>query len=335
MRGSLRIVTLSVACLGATVGRAQTPDHLTIQIPATVVPETVSIWYQASPGPNLTVLQTRAATSSYLVSTADTTHLRILLYVPGYQMVARDLEPAEMSQTFVPPLIPLASSVLHGQLVDSSNHPLADQSMHLTYELIEGMEFFDYLDGPAPVLDLQQTRTGRDGGFEFRVPLLVNDPFFQRYSRPDGQGFRLASSKDAGEFDVTLRPSGFGFETSFATPFVIVKTRRGTLAGRIGPDFLRSNGLPADLGPYLNTMGGLPLSLQLEVIPAPDPGPGPHAIFFNGMLKSDGTFAVDVPPGTYDLTLAVLGPGGVLQMTVPVETAGVMKEGERRVIDRP
>jgi hypothetical protein len=53
------------------------------------------------------------------------------------------------------------------------------------------------------------------------------------------------------------------------------------------------------------------------------------------MLKSDGTFAVDVPPGTYDLTLAVLGPGGVLQMTVPVETACVMKEGERRVIDRP
>jgi hypothetical protein len=53
------------------------------------------------------------------------------------------------------------------------------------------------------------------------------------------------------------------------------------------------------------------------------------------MLGADGTFAVELPPGMYDLTLSILGPGGILQRRVVVDRGVQVPEGERSFIERP
>jgi hypothetical protein len=333
---AFRLAALLVVCVSATTGRAQGPETLTIEFPAAVSPTTVSVWYLPPPGQAFPVTGARPSNRTYTIPVAGALPLRVLIHVPGYQLVAREFEAAEMTGTFIPPLIPLGNAPLHGRLVTSSGQPLRDTPIRLSYDLVEAMAFFGYMDGPSSVLELAHTRTADDGGFELSIPLSISDPFFQRYSRPDSQGFRLWSSERPFFWDDTLRPFAFGFQTTFVRPFVVVKSRRGNLAGRIGPAFLHEHDLPLDLGPHLDDQRMHPtLRIRLDASPSSAPLEGPRVIAYNAMLGADGTFAVDLPPGMYDLTLSILGPGGILQRRVVVDRGVQVPEGERSFIERP
>lgn len=332
-----RLTALLVVCVIATAGAggAQAPETLTIEFPAAVSPPTVSVWYHPPPGQPFPVAGAHPPHRTYSVSISRAVPLRVLLYIPGYQFVAHEFEPAEITKTFIPPLIPLGTTPLHGRLVTSSGQPVRDTPIRLSYDLVEAMSFFGYMDGPSSVLELERTRTADDGGFELTIPLFISDPFFQRYSRPDSRGFRLWSSERPFLWDDTLEPFAFGFQTTFVRPFVVVKSRRGTLGGRLGPAFLREHDLPLDLGPHLGGVGVRALTIELGAAPSSAPPEGPRVIAYNAMLEADGTFAVDLPPGAYDLTLSVLGPGGILQRRVVVDQGVQVLEGERSLIERP
>lgn len=56
---------------------------------------------------------------------------------------------------------------------------------------------------------------------------------------------------------------------------------------------------------------------------------------YNAMLKTDGTFDVQLPPGRYDVTLSVLGPDGAVRKKVLVEAGVLILEGQPKEVIRP
>lgn len=265
---------------------------------------------------------------------------KAVVYVPGYQVVARELTPAEQASMFAPEFVELPTARLEGRLVDTAGEPLQGRSLDLIYSLVEVMEYCGRLDGPVPTLLIARVQTDSAGAFAFDVPAFHDDPFFQRYSKGN-HGFRLMSPDEprgalSGD---NLRPSSFAPARTYPSPLVVVQSQYGVLSGHLGAQYLRQNGLEALDAYRLNLMpdAGRPLRLQLDArgFRSDDDSGGPRAIGYNAMLKTDGSFEVTLPPGPYDLTLTVLGPDGTVQRAIVVEEIVVVREGQRHAVVRP
>jgi len=116
---------------------------------------------------------------------------------------------------------------------------------------------------------------------------------------------------------------------SYTEPFLVVEVRRGILSGQLGKEFLRLHNLTGDLTPYIRSADSIPFSICLDAVR--DGGKS----FYNANLASDGRFEVELPPGTYDLKLVVMGSGYTLKQRIPVENGIVVEENRRKVVIRP
>ncbi len=254
------------------------------------------------------------------------TSLKLLLYAPGYQMVAAEIDFARLGApyAFTPVPVTLPKLRMSGQLVDSAHMPLPGQTLTLTYTFIEAMRYFGYIDGMVPTIKIDTVITDLEGRFSFEIPDFAKDPFFQRY-RSDkyaaGRFYMSSENRQDGPDD-KLSPTGFTVQTIYPKPFIVTKTLHGTLRGRLSGSFLREYGSTGDLTSYIRSVDSAPFSIRLEARTMP----GQRS--YNAMVQADGTFLVNLPPGTYVLRLFVFGPGSTLKHEIPLQAKVVIKEGQ-------
>jgi hypothetical protein len=305
---------------------------LTVSLPLNVNPETVKI--QAGVygrGLSLTEVQTKPGVYDYPIDVATfgvdpATALKLLVYIPGYRVVASEFRDAELQtgRVFIPPLNALPVAVVIGQLLDSVGKPLPDQTLNINYFLVEAMAYFGYFDGIVRSLPIDRVKTDSKGEFTVRLPSLLEDPFFQSTSPNLVGQFRLANEEDFGGYDQTLAPNSFPAQEAYR-PLVVRKTRTGTLSGQLGKHFFRQNNLSDDLAVYVRPHDTIPTEIELQAtIHSGEWG-------FNANLEADGSFEVKVPAGEYDLELWVPG----IERKIVVQSAVVVGENERRVLIVP
>lgn len=342
MRVIARAILITGVVAAGVVGAQGPGTGLLVRIPPGIEPETVSIYFgQRGVAPVVNEVTTQPGIANYVLPVVGPEPMSVLMYVPGYRIVARALSGVELASRFEPALAPLATVRMNGRLVDSRGQPIVGQDLELSYDLLEAMPYFGYIDGGVPTIELARTRTGEGGTFTFDVPAFGDDPFFRQHATPGHAGFQLRrpNRQRPFSFDDNLRPSRFAARAAYDSPFVVVQTSAGILSGRLGPGFLRQHDLGDDLSAYrLDPMPArqrLGLQLDAEVV-SPDGRDVPMRAY-NAMLKVDGTFEVALPPGAYNVKLSVLDAAGGwrLQRTIAVEHAAVVEEGKRHVIERP
>src|SRR6185436_15438552 len=149
----------------------QTPRALnpafTVSIRLNVNPEPVQIQTGVyGRGLSLSEVRTRSGVYDYPIDISNSgvgtaRSLKLLIYIPGYRMVASEFSAAELQpgKLFIPPLEPLPTAVVKGRLLDSGDKPLIDQTLRVEYHLIEAMGYFGYVDGGVPSMDIGSVRT--------------------------------------------------------------------------------------------------------------------------------------------------------------------------------
>lgn len=306
---------------------------VTISLPREINPETVVI-VGGFHGAGLSVgrLPTRAGVHDYPVGPpapeiGTPTSLKLLVYIPGYRMVATEV-PGNDLQTgmvFAPPLVPLPTTMVRGQLIDSAGRPLANESLKVDYMLMEQMAYFGYADGGVSSFHVSDTVTDDNGEFSFAVPSLLDDPFFAGFIEQgqfDPRGsFQISSAGERGFMDPTLAPNSFPAQTTYE-PLTIRKTRKGTLTGRLGREFLRQNGLSEDLRVYVRPRDTIVTGIQLLA--------RTERSVFNATLLPDGTFELQVTAGKYGIEIWVEAD----DRRITVEDDIVIEEGRQRVLER-
>jgi len=327
-------ITLMLPCAlfaqqGPVAPAAEGP--VTISLPPDINPETAVI-VGGFHGAGLSVgqLPTRAGVHVYPVGPpvpeiGTPTSLKLLIYIPGYRMVATEI-PGKDLQTgmvFAPPLVPLPTTMVKGRLIDSAGQPLENESLKVDYMLEEQMGYFRYADGVVGSFHVADTVTNDNGEFSFVVPSLLDDPFFAGFieqGRFASRGsFQISSAGERGFMDPTLAPNSFPPQKTYE-PLTIRKTRKGTLTGKLGREFLRQNGLSEDLRVYVRTRDTIVTRIQLLA--------RSERSVFNATLLPDGTFELQVTAGKYDVQLWV--PGG--DRFIPVESGVVVEEDRRTEI---
>lgn len=331
MRRHIGRATLVGIILLTSVVQGQEPvvTGFRITIPAGIRPEAVSIYAALLGGAGASPVTTRAGVTEYVVPIGDAHALKLLIYLPGYQMVVAEFaDPGLTSTNFQPPLATLPPTRWVARLVDSSNRPVRNQVLDLNYRLFEAMPYFGYADGSVPTIHIGTARTDGFGALAFDIPSFFDDPFFQQYSRDGAKQFQLNSTGRPESLDDTLRPFSFSAQI-YERPSVVVKSERGTLSGRLGNGFLRQNGIGGDLTQFVHPGLGGPLSVRLYVAAAE------WRIEYNAMLKADGTFDVQLPPGSYELKLYLPESGNPSARTIIVDPDVLIQEGQRLVLELP
>ena len=212
-----------------------------IQIPREVAPETVRVFFALSASgvlPDESV-RTRSGVYDYTIPIRGERFLRLLIYIPGFQMVTAEFKDGQLdpSKAYTPVLARLPAVRLDGRLTDSSGQPMRNQTLDLSYELSEAVRFFCgncRIDDRIPRIEFEQARTDDTGAFTFNVANVRDDPFFQRYSPPGEEPFALRAQTSQGMTGDVLRPSRFSAETADKKPFVVTQVERRTLSGRVG-----------------------------------------------------------------------------------------------------
>lgn len=337
MKLLLLLALLIQAVLPGQSGEAL-PKGLTIRFPQNVEPETAMIEFEISgKGGYLTAVQTKKGVFDYSLpaggmyagNVGDLKSLKLLVYVPGYRMITANFNETELKTAliFVPPLIPLPTVRLNGQLVNSSQKPLQGETVSVQYHLVEAMGYFGYVDGSFPIVSIASGKTDSDGSFRIDLPALLDDPFFRQYAERDG-GFRLFILDPATPGGYSLTPNSFSAQANYP-PLLVTKTGRGTLSGKLGKSFLGENNLPDDLKSYVRRGDTLVSGIQLDAQASSVDGRGIG--IFSASLKGDGTFEVQLPVGTYELLLRVPKP----ERIIVVERGIAIQENKRQIVERP
>ena len=182
-------------------------------------------------------VRTRPGVYDYTIPIRGERFLRLLIYVPGFQMVTAEFRDGQLdpSKPYTPPLARLPTVRLDGRLTDSSGQPVRNQTLDLSYELSEAVRFFCgncRIDGRIPRIEFGQARTDDTGAFTFNVPNVRDDPFFQRYSTAREERFDLRAQTSRGMTGDVLRPSRFSAEAADKKPFLVTQVERGILSRR-------------------------------------------------------------------------------------------------------
>jgi beta-lactamase regulating signal transducer with metallopeptidase domain len=312
-----------------------------IRLPSGIQPERASIFYSLAPSGRMpNSVTTKPGVFDYAIDTKATHDLKLLLVVPGYQIVTTQFTDAEMrsAQPYTPQLIPL-SRTLRGRLVDSSRRPMRNVGLNVGYVFLELIGYFCgtcTVDGRIDRISLGETRTDDTGAFSFVIPDVRDDPFFRRYAAA-GAGTFFLSTTASGRVDVddTLRPSMLRADALDASSLVITHVDRGILSGRIGKGFLEQHGIGGDLSAYV--FGVPEISDERPSISLSAVCVGAHAngcLFYGATFENDGTFEQALPPGTYDLELGIAA-SGTTSRTILVAKSVIVHENQRTVVDRP
>jgi len=304
----------------------------TVSLPPSVNPETVEIYAGVyGQGLSMSEVRTEPGVYDYPIDLADSdvgpaTALKLLVYIPGYRMVASEFSAAELQtgRVFIPPLDPLPVAVVTGSLMDSVGRPLPDQVLNVHYSLMEAMAYFGYADGLVPALPIDRAKTDSKGEFTIRVPSLLEDPFFQSKSPRSAGEFEITNEERSPLSDQTLAPNSFPARETYQ-PLIVRKTRTGTLSGQLGKHFFRENNLSDDLRVYVKPGSTIPTAIELRATIRSGEWT------FNTNLEVDGSFEVTVPAGEYDLVLWV----PEIERKIVVQSGVVAVENERRVLEVP
>ena len=114
-------------------------------IPREVRPEAVKVFFAVAPsGASTDSVTTRAGVYDYTFPIAGARFLKLLIYMPGYQMVTAEFKDAQLdtSTPYTPPLVTLPAVRLDGRLVNSSGRPLRDYGLYLGYHFMESVGYF-------------------------------------------------------------------------------------------------------------------------------------------------------------------------------------------------
>ena len=317
------------------LGHLASPTTFRIRLPRGLKPETVTIQYGLY-GRGLLVagIPTSAGVYEYLLKLDErspeigkASSLKLLIHCPGFRMVTAAFDFTKLGAPFEfsPVLVRLPSSPWRGVLVDSARRPVPGRTVLLRYDLMEAMPYFGYIDGMVPSLNIGSTSTDAQGRFTFEAPDFGSDPFFQAYRKTQGR-FEL-SLEGARVHPDELSPASFRTQSAYPDVAVVMRTLRGTLRGRLKEDFLMAHALPADLTGLVGSVDSRPFSIRLNARSRAG------RVIYNARLKPDGSFQAELPPGTYDLHLSVLGPGFVLKRDIPVRSDVVVKEGHTTALD--
>lgn len=306
---------------------------ITISVPRYINPEAVFINYGFyGTGLAMGQLLTRAGVHDYLIGPPSPeigapSSLKLLIYIPGYRMVAKEIsgEALQNGTVFVPTLVPLPTTIVKGQLVDSAGQPLGNESLKVDYMLTEQMGYYGYIDGHVGSFHVADTVTSENGEFSFGVPALLDDPFFASFA--EGQfasrgSFDIKSAGNHGFVDPTLAPNSFPAQKTYE-PLTIRKTRKGTLTGKLGREFLRQNSLSEDLRAYVRPRDTIVTGIQL--LASWERGA------FYATLIPDGTFELQVPAGKYDIEIWVEAEA----RRITLEKDIVVEEGRQSALERP
>jgi hypothetical protein len=267
--------------------------------------------------------------------------LKLLIVVPGYQVVAVELSGSQLDapMPYTPRLVPSAPVTVSGTLVDSSGRPVRGYGLELGYKFLETVAYFCncVLDGSVPSMSIGRTRTDDAGAFSFVVPNVREDPFFRQYAKSAGSFFLGSTARrSVGFVDDTLRPSRLpAAALTGARPLVVMHVDHGTLSGHLGREFLRQSRLGDDLDRYRFSITPEPdhrPMLELSAVPSPSID---GLIWLGVRLKRDGSFEQSLPAGTYDLQLRVSTDDGTTARSIPVEKGVIVRENQRTVVDRP
>lgn len=336
---------MAVLCAGpeiASQGQAASIATFGIRIPPNVPPTTTHVFYTFAPSGQLPESVTIAAgTTDFSVPLAGTQFLKLLVFVPGYQMVATEFQGAQLDSTvpYTLPLKPLSTIPIDGLAVDSSNRPLPNYRLALSYKLLESAEYFCgmcTIDGSIPEIKLGEVQTDAAGKFRFGLPNLREDPFHQRYSRSGDGPFFVRNGGPAVAREPTLRPLLFSLQSAIDHELlVITRFEPGTLGGRVGANFLRQQGL-GDLKFYrlastAEVKQDGPPAIEIAASPV-DQSTGLMARAT--MLQPDGTFELTLPAGVYDVNLLIRAAGEESVKRIPVATKVLIEEGQRAVVSR-
>jgi hypothetical protein len=310
-----------------------TRQGFTVSLPLSANPETVKIHagVYGGKGLSLSEVQTKPGVYDYTIDVANSgvgpaTALKLLVYIPGYRVVASEFSDTELQtgRVFIPPLNPLPLAVVTGSLLDSAGRPLPDQILNVHYFLTEAMRYFGYFDGSVPILPIDRAKTDSKGEFTIRIPSLLEDPFFQSNSPRLAGEFEMTNEEGTRFWDQTLAPNSFPAREAYQ-PLVVRKTRTGTLSGQLGKHFFRQNNLSDDLRVYVRPGDTIPTGIELQATIRSG------AWSFNADLEVDGSFQVKVPAGEYDLVLWV----PEIERKIVVQSGVVVVENERRVLEVP
>jgi hypothetical protein len=321
---------------------AQMPARFSIRLPRDVYPERAVVFYSfASSGRMPALLRTMPDVFDYAIDVGIARVLKLLIVVPGYQVVAVALSGSQLNapMPYTPPLVPSTPVTVSGTLVDSSGRPVRGYGLKLGYNFLETVAYFCNcaLDGSVPSISIGRTRTDDAGAFSFVVPNVREDPFFRQYAKSAGSFFLGSTARrSVGFVDDTLRPSRLpAAALTGARPLVVMHVDHGTLSGHLGREFLRQSRLGDDLDRYRFSITPEPdhrPMLKLSAVPSPSID---GLIWLGVRLKRDGSFEQSLPAGTYDLQLRVSTDDGTTARSIPVEKGVIVRENQRTVVDRP
>jgi hypothetical protein len=109
---------------------------------------------------------------------------------------------------------------------------------------------------------------------------------------------------------------------------VITRTELGTLAGTLSREYLDRHGAAGDARQHARVMA--------EPI-----GPTAASFFLVARyanVAADGTFSIDLPKGTYNVTFVTLKPNAPMleiERRDPLDSGVVIEEAQRHAVDRP
>ena len=274
-------------------------------------------------------VQTKSRVHEYPVDLGDATSVKLLIHCPGYRMVTAEFDASQISgtKTFAPRFVRLPMVPLRVRLVDTAGRPLVGEQVCLSYQLL-ALEYFGCLQGPLYRATVATATTGADGEIAVEVPSLADDPYFARLDppwRPIGFELELPRHR-GGAHGWDFAPRTIPPQVSYPQVVTVTVVYRGEISGCVSKSFVTRNDIEAAARTDSKGEPGESYTLSFMAM-AKDKGS------VTGQdVSPDGTFSMTLPPGTYDLSIAVRRDGGKVLRRLPIEAGFVLGENEHRVL---
>jgi hypothetical protein len=251
--------------------------------------------------------------------------IKLLIYYPGCKIVTAEIARVDLTKPFTPVFEKLSTTRLTLTLTLFDGTPIVDRKVSVR-QSIPDMEYFGYSDG----MDLSQNAcavasgtTDKSGRLTVRVPVLLNDPLFADPKLSPGFSIRLDNDQLAA-LDYNLDPNFISAQRRFSVPVAIKLIYRSSISGKVDESFLRRNGVAVPMGQSVQPDGYTDYSVWFE---ADHKGGG------SGVgVQADGSFAMSLSPGTYDLSIQVRRGPGTEWKTLTVQKGFEIGEKEKKEI---
>jgi hypothetical protein len=323
LRGSIVLLFVVALCAGAL---AEDGLVLHVKVPPEIDPDRMLVLF-AQYGQGLTLGQARRekGEADFTLRIGEyTTAVKLLIYYPGCKLATAEIARADMGEPFTPVFEKLPTTPLTLKLTLSDGTPLAGRKVSLKQSIPDRAYFgSDWMVLFYNACDVASGTTDRSGCVTVQVPRLLDDPIFAGLKLSPGFDLRLDEDVlRAVAYD--LVPTSIPAQTSYPTPTTVKLIYQARISGKVEESFLKRNSIDVPVGQSVQP-GGHPV----------------HSIWFQAQHKgggqgvavqADGSFAMPIPPGTYDLLIEVRRSPGTHLETFPVRKGFVLGEKERKEI---